>query len=629
MCGITGVVDLRREGRLNQSEILQKMAHKLYHRGPDQENFYHEPNLMLGFTRLSIIGLDNGTQPIYNEDQSVIMVCNGEIFNYVELKGDLVQKGHRFSTTTDVEVIVHMYEEYGTSFIDHLNGQFAFFLFDFKDQSFICARDHFGIIPLNFLELDGYFIFGSEIKSILEFPAYKREVDMTGLDQVFSFPGMVSPRTMFKGIQSLENGHFLQFKDGSLRNVEYWDVVYPEQDQAEYKLSDEEYKEQLSHLLEESIKLRLRADVPVGTYLSGGLDSSLISCEANRISNGKVKDTYSITFKERDINELEFQKAVAEYAGMNHNQIMFLYDDITTRLPNSVFHSECPVKETYNTASLALSEKVNQDGYKVILTGEGADEFFAGYVGYKFDRMREHEGLGDIARPELDVRQKLWGDPSFFYEKHQAEFSQTKRALYADTLSEEFDQFNCLNHFVIDQSKIHNRHRVHQRSYLDYKLRLTDHLITDHGDKMAMANSVEARYPFLDKNLIEFATKVPPHLKLSEDFEEKYILKQIARNRIPDQIIDREKFGFVAPGSPFLLNRNVEYINDMLSYDRIKRQGYFNPDEVERLKKEYTQDGFHINVPFDSDMLLVVITFGIFLDQFQMPVSAASHTSIV
>lgn len=623
MCGICGYFDLRGHERTDGS-ITKRMLSTLTHRGPDGENHYTSGNLGLGFSRLSIIDLEGGMQPLFNEDGSIVLICNGEIFNYIELREELMNKGHRFKTRTDVEVLLHLYEEHDIDFFDKLNGQFAFSIFDFKKQRLFCARDHFGVIPFFYTIADDFFIFGSEIKAILEHPGVKREADLVGLDQVFSFPGLVSPRTMFKDIRSLENGHCLTVSPpGDIKDIEYWDVVYPENDEIDYSrhANDERfYTERLKELLTQSVKLRLRSDVPVGYYISGGLDSSITSALGHKLSNGKQADSFSIDFLEKDISESRYQRIMSKYINSNHHEILFRFTDISERLSRSIYHCECAIKESYNTASLALSERVRAQNIKVVLTGEGSDEFFAGYVGYRFDKLRQFQDkhVTPDTPFEDELREKLWGDRDFFYEKNQYSFTKTKQELYSRKVNENFGEVDCLNHYIIKRERLQNRHIIHKRSYLDYKLRLADHLISDHGDRMAMANSVEARYPFLDKELVEFAATVPPDLKL-KDFEEKYIVKQASAGLIPAEIINREKFGFVAPGSPYLLRRNIEYINDLLSYDRIKRQGYFNPETVENLKKKYSQEGFVINVPFDSDLLIVVLTFGIFLEQFQMP----------
>jgi asparagine synthase (glutamine-hydrolysing) len=253
------------------------------------------------------------------------------------------------------------------------------------------------------------------------------------------------------------------------------------------------------------------------------------------------------------------------------------------------------------------------------LSGEGADEWFAGYPGYKFDRFRRMRNSEITAQKtcESELNKRIWDDENFNYEMNLYALDKIRRELYSKGINEKFEQVNSLRYKVINVDRIRNRSLLHKRSYLDYKLRLVTHLIADHGDRMTYANSIEGRYPFLDKNLVEFAAKIPPVLKL-KGYDEKYILKKIAGKRVPEEIIKREKFAFHAPGSPYLLKRNIEYINDLISYERIKNQGYFNPDTLERLKNQYRSDGFQLNIPYENDLLITVITFEIFLVEFQM-----------
>jgi asparagine synthase (glutamine-hydrolysing) len=617
MCGICGFIRYDRSVDTGDGNIVRRMNEKLIHRGPDEQDMLLFDNVALGFCRLSIIGLDNGMQPICNEDGSLVLICNGEIFNYIELRQQLLQKGHTFSTDSDVEVIVHLYEDYGPEFLNRLNGQFAFALYDKKKKSLFCARDQMGIIPFFYTVIDNVFIFASEIKAILEHPQALREVDMVGLDQVLTFAGLISPRTMFRNIRSLENGHFLQIdRSGAVSNTEYWDLIYPEGEMTANGRPEEYYIDRLEELFDQSIRFRLRADVPSGFYLSGGLDSSMIAMKIDQLAPDMKKEAFSIDFVESGISESIYQKLIAQAANANLNKKIFFYDDISNRLAESVYHSECPVKETYNTASLSLSESVRAKGIKVILSGEGADELFAGYVGYRFDKLRAMNLISDQASPlELSLREKVWGDASFFYETDFSCFGQVKMNLYSPAIRSSFGEVDCLNYQVVNKLRLKGRNVLNKRSYIDYKLRLVDHLVSDHGDRMALANSVEVRYPFLDKDLVEFSAQLPPCLKLN-DLTEKYILRKMAGRFVPSRVVEREKFGFVAPGSPYLLQKDIEYINDLLSYDRIKRQGYFDADYVEGLKQTYKQDGFSINVPFESDLLITVITFGIFLERF-------------
>ena len=597
--------------------IVEKMNRTLLHRGPDAQETLLTGPLAMGFCRLSIIGLNNGSQPIFSEDEQIVIICNGEIFNYMELRMELKDKGHRFRTDSDVEVIVHLYEECGTRLLDRLNGQFAFALYDRGERRLFCARDHLGIIPFYYTMAGNSFIFGSEIKAILGHPAVSREVDRVGLDQVLTFAGLISPRTMFKNIHSLENGHFLLVdEDGTMVNHEYWDLVYPEGEVRLNGKPESAYIDELEGLFESSIRLRLRSDVPTGLYLSGGLDSSMIAMKIEQIQPGECKESFCIDFLESQYSESKYQKLVAKQSNSALNQMTFFYSDICQRLAQAIYHCECPIKETYNTASLMLSQAVRSKGIKVIQSGEGADEFFAGYVGYRFDRMRKLNPVPNGSpEPEQVLRNSIWGDPDFFYEKNYLEFDKVKQALYSAEMNSHYEDINCLNHSLINKDRVRNRDVVNQRAYIDYKIRLVDHLVSDHGDRMALANSVEVRYPFLDKELVEFSTRIPTSLKLN-DFTEKYILRKMADRFVPRTVIEREKFHFIAPGSAYLLQRNIEYIGDILSYERIKKQGFFNPDQVERLRKQYAQPGFSINAPYEDDLLIIVITFGILLDTF-------------
>jgi asparagine synthase (glutamine-hydrolysing) len=621
MCGITGIYDIKSKYTIERETIVA-MTEAIKHRGPDESSYLLEDNFGLGFKRLSIIDLKNGHQPFFNHDQSVILICNGEIYNYRELRKELEEKGYPFKTNCDVECIVYLYEEYGTDFIERLNGQFAFTIIDKKKKLLLLARDQFGICPLFYTILDDVLIFGSEIKAILKHPSVRREVDLTGLDQVFTFPGLVSPSTLFKNIKSLKAGHFLLVKDGGVSTTEFWDLNYPEENGHESK-PEAYYAEGLEEQLLKSVKYRLNSDVPVGFYLSGGLDSSIIAGMMKKLNSSVSYQSFSIGFPEVsdvEYDERKYQRLVARNVNSQHNEIPFNWSSVDSKLREAVLHAECPLKETYNTCSLALSKAVKNNGIKVILSGEGSDEFLGGYVGYRFDVQRRQinhdKDINDILEEEM--RKKLWGDPNFTYERNELEFIETKKALYSESLNKSYREFDCLRHLEIDKKKLMNRHVFHKRSYLDLKLRLSDHLVSDHCDRVNYANSVEGRYPFLDIELLDFIKTIPPGIKL-KGLTEKYILKMAAKKYVPDEIVNRQKFSFVAPGSPQLLKNNIEWIEDILSYETIKRQGYFNPDTIERLKKMYRKENFRLNLPFDPDLLIIVITFGLFLEIFDMP----------
>ncbi|MNW42081.1 Asparagine synthetase [glutamine-hydrolyzing] 3 [compost metagenome] len=613
MCGICGTFNL--ENDLADISIIQEMAQRLHHRGPDDTGFYVHENVGLGIKRLSIIDLVGGHQPIFNETKKITLVCNGEIFNYKELRQMLINKGHQFSCHSDVEVIIHLYEEYGFEFLNKLNGQFAFALYDQEKKRLFCARDQMGIAPFFYTINEGVFVFSSEIKAILAHPHIPRRVNLLALDQMMHFPGYLSPNTMFKGIQSLAPGHYICIEMGRPSTIrKYWDLNFQKETQ---RYSDDYYIEYLDELLDKSIAYRLQADVPIGLYVSGGLDSSIIAAKAAKYCPNVCFHAYSIDFDSKDMSEKIHQNAMTQSINCKHYERKITGHDIASLLEKVVYYSESPLKETYNTASYLLSSLVNSTSEKVILTGEGADELFAGYVGYQFDKYRRQNPSYGHNIHEQEIRRQLWNDPQFMYERDHYKWSETCNALYSSSVQQELAVVNAIHSTNLDIHMMGELDDVQRRSYIDFKLRLADHLISDHGDRMAYANSIEARYPFLDINVVEFACSIPSDLKL-RNFTEKYILKQLAKGQVPQQIIKRKKFAFVAPGSPDILRTNKEFVTDILSYETIKRQGFFNADIVEQLKTSYLKEGFKLNLPFESDQLIILLTFGLFLNMFEI-----------
>jgi asparagine synthase (glutamine-hydrolysing) len=619
MCGIVGCFDRRAE-RPADPTVIDAMGGTLVHRGPDAWGSFQEGSIGLGCRRLKIIDLEGGEQPMYNEDGSLVLVCNGEIFNYRELRRELAERGHRFRSACDVEVLLHLYEERGARLLDLVNGQFAFALYDRRERTLLLARDPFGISPLYYATFDGVLVFASEIKAILQHPLARRRVDLTGLDQVLTFPGLVSPRTMFEDVASLPAGHYLVARGATLEEREYWDLEYPPAGVAGCDQPESHHVERLSAAFARSVELRLRSDVEVGFYLSGGLDSSLIATMIHRLAPQARRHSFSMLFEEAEISEDGYQLLMAERVGSIHHPITFGWPEIAARLHDVVRHCECPLKETYNTCSLALSQAARCAGVTVVLTGEGADELFAGYVGYRFDRFGQRRQVAADTESllEAQLREELWGDRDLFYEIDHHAFREVKQALYSPALRELLPEFDCLNFGVVNRERLRGRHPLHQRSYLDFKLRLADHLLSDHGDRMAMANSVEARYPFLDIDFVRVAAEIPPRLKLN-GFQEKYILKRMAEPLLPAGIVRREKFGFHAPGTPYLLQHQVEWVKDLLSPARVARSGFFDPATVAKLTAQYAEPGFALDLPFATDLLAIVLTFEILRDTFDLP----------
>ncbi|MCA1581191.1 MAG: asparagine synthase (glutamine-hydrolyzing) [Acidobacteria bacterium] len=617
MCGICGIVNVRGPGEIDEG-VLAQMTERLIHRGPDNAGFFVDDRVGFGVRRLSIIDLACGNQPMSNEDESIHLVCNGEIFNYLDLRDDLAGRGHRFRSRSDVEVLVHLYEDVGSSLLNMLNGQFALAIFDQRKQTVLLARDQFGVIPLFFTIVGDTLLFASEIKSLLVHPLVDRRVDLTGLDQVLSLPGLVSPRTMFQGIRSLPPGHLLEVRNGVVRTAEYWDVPYPKESEAIYLRSESEDLAELEERLLSSVRRRLQADVPAGAYLSGGLDSSLVTSMIRAVSP-EEKTTFSVVFNDAYFAERDYQSVMVEELKFPHREIDFGVADVADSLSNVIWHCECPLKETYNAATHALSAAAQSEGVRVVLTGEGADELFAGYTSYRFDAFRRQQQDGGAgASEETILRETLWGDPGFHYEAHQSALRAVKRSLFSEQVAARYADFDFIRFGVVDPGKIAGLHPIHKRSYVDLKVRLADHLLGDAGDRMLLAHSVEGRFPFLDLGVLDSVARMPPDLKL-RGFQEKYALRQIASRYLPPVIAQREKFPFASPGSPQLLRLKTEWVEDLLSNDTIARQGYFNAAEVGRLRKQYADPDFMLNIPYETDLLLIVLTFGLFLRLFEMP----------
>ncbi len=617
MCGIVGFFDPD-HGVMADAGLVQAMSTKLVHRGPNSYGCFLDRGLGFGFRRLCIIGVNNGDQPLSNEDGSVVSICNGELYQYKEIRKQLKSKGHVFHTDTDAEILPHLYEEHDMDFLPGLNGQFALALYDRKKSTLFLARDHFGVNPLFYTFVGRTLVFASEIKAILEYPGVKWAVNITGLDQVLTFPGLVSPETMFEGIYSLKSGHYLQYSADGCEVREYWDVIYPRKEDIQKKHNETYYVERLVELLFRSTCNRLTADVPVGVYLSGGLDSSLVAALTRKLTPETSRHSFSISFKGKEMCEGEHQRRMAEAIGSEHHDVVFDGAEVASRLESVLYHTECPLKETYDTACMALSKTAKGSGVSVVLTGQGADEIFAGYIGYRFDTFNSNGHKTAQPLEEQRLREKLWGDPAVAYEGNYAKSKQTKALLYSDAVKALLPERDSCEKLTINKERIWGRHPIHQRSYLDLKLRLADHLLGDHGDRMTMANAVEGRHPFLDLELMKFAVDLPPEFHL-KGFNEKYILKKAACPFLPAAIVEREKFGWYAPGSPALLRTQPTWVEEKISRDKIKKQGYFNPNYVEQLKSRYSQRGFMLNQPFESDLLLIVLTFTMFVEMFNMP----------
>ncbi len=526
MCGIAGFYSMDRNYTV-EPDILERMTSRLAHRGPDDQSVHNSPGFGLGFRRLSIIDLEGGRQPFVSQDGRYISACNGEIYNWREIRKHLEGRGCRFRTSCDTEIVLHAYQEYGPSFVERMNGQFAYAVYDKMTHTLCLGRDQTGIAPMFYSIINNIIVFASEIKAILEYPGIEKRVNLTALDQIFTFPGIISPSTMFEGIFSLRPGHYVTVTPDGIEDTEYWDLIYPEV--SDIAMNEEEASSLIDESLRQAVDYRLKADVPVGFYLSGGLDSSLVGSIIHDLAPDVRRHSFSIGFDKPEIDERRFQTLIAHQTGSIHHGIKFHSHDVKRLMPEVIRLTECPLKETYDVCSLMLSSLVRENGMKVVLTGEGADELFAGYVGYRMDNSRNMAALDGIeAMMEADIRNRLWGDSELMYERDFLPFREIKEALYHADLLPELDRFDCCDTNLINPKRIKGRHPAHKRSYLDFKLRLADHLLSDHGDRMAYGSSVEARYPFLDKDFIETAAKIPPSMLVKNNCE-KYILKKNRR----------------------------------------------------------------------------------------------------
>jgi len=386
MCGIVGTVNLTQASPIEE-DVLRQMLALIRHRGPDEFGIYLDERVGIGSARLSIIDLGGGQQPITNEDETLWIVFNGEIFNYIELRPELEARGHRFATNSDTEVILHLYEEYGPDCLHHLNGQFAIAVWDKKDQTLFLARDRIGIRPLFYTIADGALIFGSEIKTILADPRVAAEIDPVSLDQVFTYWSPLSPRTIFKNIVAVPPGHYVLVKQGNVSVELYWEPDFPDAAGTAAKQSLEDTVEEFRELLVDATKIRLRADVPVGAYLSGGIDSSVIAAIIRNYTSNRL-DTFSIAFDDPEFDESMYQYQMADFLGTDHQVIQSSYQDIGRIFPDVVWHAETPMIRTAPAPMFLLSGLVRENNFKVVLTGEGADEFLAGYNIFKEAKVR-------------------------------------------------------------------------------------------------------------------------------------------------------------------------------------------------------------------------------------------------
>ena len=604
MCGIVGVIDPS-ASRAQIQPIVRRMAGAIVHRGPDDDGFFGADGVGLGMRRLSIIDLAGGQQPIYNEDGRLALVFNGEIYNYRELRAQLQGQGHRFRTESDTEVIVHLYEEHGDACVHHLRGMFAFALWDKSRRRLLVARDRLGIKPLYYVQAGERLIFGSEIKALLQHPAVDARLDLEGLSGYLSLKYVPAPHTLFAGVRSLPPGHALTWSAGGPTVRRYWDLSFAQQRNGHH--SEAEYAEELATLLRDSVRLRLRSDVPFGAFLSGGVDSSTIVAYMSELLDEPVK-TFTVGFAAQGgtQSELPYARLIAEQYRTDHHEIFVSARDFVDKAEKVIWHLDQPIADQATVATLMVAE-LAAEHVKMVLTGEGGDELFAGYARYSGERLSPiFRALPGALKPLLlNASRHL---PGLRGRRPQIALHALAQASEAARLTNWFPLFNseakqrllapALAHelrcaasedaaaAVVAQTLAQTDARapLNRMLYADSKLWLPDYLLL-RGDKLTMAASLEARVPLLDHKLVEFAATLPPHLKLN-GLTRKYLLKRVSGQVIPEAIIQRKKEGFPIPIGHWLRTEARDFLHDLLSPTTLRRRGLFDADFVAKLLQE-------------------------------------------
>jgi len=596
MCGICGIVNFDRSEPVDP-DLVERMTTAMVHRGPDDDGYFVEANAGFGHRRLSIIDLGGGKQPIFNEDGSILIVFNGEIYNYAELTTKLTGLGHTFQSRSDTEAIVHAYEQYGDACVDHLRGMFAFAIWDRRCKRLLVARDRLGIKPLYFYQCDGFLAFASEIKSLLQIPEVARVVNPEALEPYLTLRYVPGPQTMFKGISKLQPGHLLVMDAHGVRTRKYWDLKY----RVGEGISSEDYLGRFQELFEESVKLRLVAEVPLGVFLSGGLDSSAILAVMSKLRGRERIKTFSVGYEvpsaqEDSVNEFEYARLAAKAFGAEHHEFKLTADDFRDSLTDLVWYLDEPLADD-SCIPLYFIARLARKHITVVLSGEGADEILAGYGIYK--RMLAIEAayeqfpqltpwvarnLASVFPGQVVQRYARWASLPM-EERYRGVSMGMPTALRCELLGRQAGQTAADDAFRFCFEAVPKKDVLNRMLYADAKIWLPDDLLLK-ADKMTMANGLELRVPFLDHKLVEFAATLPAHLKLKGSTG-KFLLREAMKNVLPKRIINRSKKGFPVPTESWLRGDLKNFVHDTLLASNAACRGYMEPRVIERIVGEH------------------------------------------
>lgn len=585
MCGIAGFID--KAYRSDDAEhVLDRMCKVIRHRGPDEQGTWTGDGVALGMRRLSIIDLSGGHQPIFNEDQSVLVVFNGEIYNYQSLKQQLQARGHHFATNSDTEVIVHAYEEYGDECVTHLRGMFVFALWDRKRQRLLAARDRFGKKPFNYYWDGQRLVFGSEIKSLLE-SNIPREVDPIALDEYLVYRYVPTPLTLFKNVKKLPAAHVLIYENGQISTKRYWELPFTSTNQDDEATA----LERIRSLLKEAVQIRLMSEVPLGAFLSGGIDSSVVVGFMSQLLSQPVK-TFSIGFEEDTYSELPYARKVAQHFHTDHHEFIVKYD-LVSALPQLVWAFDEPFADSSMLPTYYVS-KMAREHVTVVLSGDGGDEIFGGYQQYHREYLiqrvppfartllshaSEFMPDGMRGKQRLTTWRKDYGTRSIEALMLFPDYARIE--LYTPEFYEQVRDHRPFERHLELYRAVHHLDATAAMQYVDAHTYLTDDILVK-VDKTSMLNSLETRAPLLDHVLAEYVTSLRPDVRMHHGIQ-KHLLKKIAAEMLPAEVLNRRKQGFAIPLTQWFRNDTNSYAHDILSSERARQRGIFQPQFLQRL----------------------------------------------